>query len=365
MVRLDPDLPPSFTAATAIAAGLSRHQVQARVRSGRWRRLRRGVFCLERTWSEASDRDRHVLTGAAVLAARQSDLVLSHLSAAALWGLPLRPGIPPLPVWVTCPSGTGPTTPRRTTGMILEVAGLAAKDRATRHGLATTAPARTVADCLRHLRPFDAVPIADAAVHGGLTTPAEIARVMADQARWPLAQRAARTFPLIDGRRETWLESMSIVALTGCGIPVPLAQVEVLDGCGRFVGRVDFLWAEAGVAGEADGKIKYHAEAPPGSGLPPGSGFSPCPDLPPDSGAWRTVWDEKLREDALRDCGLEVVRWTAGEVLARPTVVAARIRRAMARARPERFTGRLVHPALHLESRGQGRSSAPEAAFRV
>jgi hypothetical protein len=67
--------------------------------------------------------------------------------------------------------------------------------------------------------------------------------------------------------------------------------------------------------GEFDGKVKY------GRALRPGQD-------PGDA-----VFDEKRREDALRDQGLQVVRWVWAE-LATFDVVAARLRRAFVRGRP-------------------------------
>ncbi|MCD2263701.1 hypothetical protein K3888_13425 [Dietzia aurantiaca] len=41
------------------------------------------------------------------------------------------------------------------------------------------------------------------------------------------------------------------------GVPEPETKVDVLDGEGSFIGRVDFLRREFGVIGECDGSGKY------------------------------------------------------------------------------------------------------------
>ena len=41
------------------------------------------------------------------------------------------------------------------------------------------------------------------------------------------------------------------------GLPEPETQVDIVDGEGRFIGRVDFLWREFDVIGECDGLCKY------------------------------------------------------------------------------------------------------------
>ena len=50
---------------------------------------------------------------------------------------------------------------------------------------------------------------------------------------------------------------MSRVVFADHGIPMPIPQLEVLDGLGRFVARSDFGWEEERTLGEFDGKQKY------------------------------------------------------------------------------------------------------------
>jgi hypothetical protein len=172
-----------------------------------------------------------------------------------------------------------------------------------------------VADCLRHYPAQTAVPIADAALHQRLTDPAAVRAVLGRQALWPYAARAEESWRLVDGRRESWLESVSAVRLWRVGIEPGEPQVEILDAEGRFLARVDFLWPEEATVGEADGQAKYVATGKP------------------------ALLAEKKREDALRDIGLEVVRWGTAEVISAPEAVARRIRRARARGSRTRFAG--------------------------
>ena len=73
---------------------------------------------------------------------------------------------------------------------------------------------------------------------------------------------------------------------------MPQAQVQIHSLDGRFIARVDFLWPELGIVGEAAGRVKY-------GGLP---GQSTKLSRDP-------LWFEKRREDDLRQGGLEVIRW--------------------------------------------------------
>ena len=59
--------------------------------------------------------------------------------------------------------------------------------------------------------------------------------------------------------------------------------------------------------------------------------------------AAQAVIAEKVREDAIRDLGLEMVRWDLAELLQRPLQLAARIERARARGSWTRFSGRVIY----------------------
>ena len=200
-----------------------------------------------------------------------------------------------------------------------EVATLDASDVVTIAGMPVTSIARTVADCLRHLPPADGVAIADAAVRKGLP-PARLAAVLQQQERWPLAAAARASLELVDGRRETALESRSFVVMHACGLPLPLSQVEVVTPDGRLVARVDFVWPRQGVVGEADGMVKYAG---------------------PDAG--RVVEAEKDRQALLEALGLVVVRWGTRHLAGDPPPMVQRLGAALDASPRSRFRGRMYH----------------------
>lgn len=173
-------------------------------------------------------------------------------------------------------------------------------------GLLITGAARTVVDLAR-FRPYaEGVAIADAALHLEITTNAQLVAVRDACRSWPGINRASKVIEFADGAAESPLESRSRVAFALGGLPTPTLQAVILLRNGRRA-RVDFLWAEWRVIGEADGRLKIQR--------------------PED------LWAEKLREDALRELGYEVVRWTWDEIVNHPEIVVARILRAAARAR--------------------------------
>lgn len=325
-----PLLPPVFDLREAMSAGLSARVVQRAVRNGDVRRLTSGVFVAESVWRPASRRGRHLLLVDAAVRG-QPRAVVSHHSAALLHGLPTPWH---LPDWVALTTDGSVRTATPRTLLRLEPAGLPPDHVDDRAGLTVTSVARTVIDCLRELPLPDAVAIGDAALSTGLVSLSSLELTRAEQRGWPYITKADRALPILDGRRENWFESWSFARLWQLGIEPPEPQVSVYDLRGRFLGRVDGLWLAEGVAAEADGSGKYLGE------------FDP--DGASGEAAARVVLAEKVREDRIRDCGLEFVRWSVNDMAREPQAVAERVERARERGDFGRFRGRLVPTTRQL-----------------
>ncbi len=222
-----------FTASGAIGPGCRRPDVERLVRRGHWHRLRRDVLCHEDVWQRADERERHLLLCAGVLGTSSKTLVLSHLSAAWLWQLPM-PSARPEVVAVTDASVRSRTA-RRRSGVVVHGTPLHGDEYVESGWLRLTTVARTVADCLRHVGLAEGVAMADAALRSGAVTGPDLSGAFERQTGWPGARRLARARSLVDGRRESWLESRSAVVMAEVGIPSPEWQVTVLDHRGRFV----------------------------------------------------------------------------------------------------------------------------------
>lgn len=311
----DPDLPAVFTRETAAAAGLSRNQVTQRLANGRWRRIVHGAFCLTSQWETADEAERHLLLARAVLLTRSetTSVAVSHATAAVLHGLAV-PAAALGTVWMTAAAGDGQCT--RYAGVLRrEVAALPAQDLRMLQGVPATSVPRTVADCLRHLPLTESVPLADAALHAGGLQLEQVQRVLRRQASWPYARAAASAIALVDGRRESVLESRSGIVIHQYGLPAPTLQMKIYDCDGCFVARCDFGWPEYGVVGEADGMGKY-ANDPV-----------------------RVLQAEKDRQARLEALGLVVVRWDWRHLHGDPPELVLRLRRALAAGDPRRFRG--------------------------
>jgi hypothetical protein len=244
----------------------------------------------------------------ATLPQLREDAVLSHGSAAVVHGLP---------TWAGALARVHLTRPRTGGGVQrgvvrIHTSDLADHDIAVVHGVRVTSLARTVADLGRTLPIEESVAAGDRALALGLV-PADLDRVVTGQRGWPGVPRARRMAALIDGLAESPGESVGRVRCWQAGLPMPKLQY-VVRRQGVEIARCDFCWEEQHTLGEFDGKIKY------GRLLRPGQRIEDV------------VYEEKLREDALRDLGWQVVRFTWSE-LYEPGLVAERVRRAFARAR--------------------------------
>lgn len=297
----------AFTSRDAIRAGYSREEVQAEVSRGRWVRLRRGVYA-DRAAVEATDGDpvaRHRLECAAVLVRLGGRPVVSHASAARLSGI-VVPSATPEVVRLT-----DEVQWRRGRGYEVARAALPTCDVRALGTFQTTAPARTLVDCAREWPLEDAVVAMDAALNAELLPHRELADAVLAETHWVGVGDAARAANLAVGRAESPLETRGRLRILGSGLPAPELQVEIRDVRG-LVGRVDAWYEEAAVAVEFDGLVKYEA---------PRDGRSPA----------RVLWEEKRREDRLRDLDIRVLRVVRADlgpawerVCARLTVLLAR-----------------------------------------
>ena len=201
---------------------------------------------------------------------------------------------------------------KRRTDVELHAATLPPAHVAVVDGLPVTTLTRTVADLARTL-PFEqAVAAGDRAAGRGLDF-GHLEDVLGCMQQWPGVRQARRVADFLDGRAGSVGESVSRVRIGELGLPAPVLQHEVYDADGTLIGRVDFAWLERRTIGEFDGRVKYGAL------------------LRPDQRPEDVLFAEKLREDALRDAGWQVVRWTWAD-LARPLVIRQRLLRAFARA---------------------------------
>lgn len=308
-----------FTAVDAQRAGYRHPEIRSLLRSGRWIRLRRGVYVTAPALAEHDLRGRrHQLDCLAVLLdlGRRS-AALSHGTAARLWGLPIRRDSDPT-IRLTDPGKW-----RRGQGFLVAAAPLRTDDVRTVGPLRLTTVTRTLVDCAREWPLEDAVVALDAALLAEQTAAAHLARAVGDARRRPGAARAARAVDLADGRAESPLETRGRLRIVGSGFPTPELQVEIRSD-GRLVAVVDAWFDDAAVAVEFDGRVKY---------TDPWRGRSPE----------RVLWEEKRREDELRALDIRVVRIADADLGTQWPATEGRLTRLLGEPGPakRRFTATL------------------------
>ncbi|MBB3085174.1 type IV toxin-antitoxin system AbiEi family antitoxin domain-containing protein [Geodermatophilus sabuli] len=305
-----------FTAAEARRAGYRPDEIRSALGSGRWHRLRRGVYVDAGRWATVRDdvRSRHLVESVAVVLSLGSGPVLSHSSAARVHRM-LVPAAAGEDVRLTDEAQW-----REGRGYRVARASLPADDVLRLAAFSVTTPARTLVDCAREWALVDAVVAIDEALQSRRVNRALLVAGVLGARHRPGVGAAARAVHLADGRSESPLESRGRLVLLGNGLPRPELQVELHDARG-FVARVDAWYEEAAVAVEFDGRVKY---------LEPRGGRAPG----------EVLWLEKRREDRIRDLDVRVVRVAQDDVTAGGRLVTARLRELLARrlAGPRRFT---------------------------
>ncbi|WP_328810845.1 type IV toxin-antitoxin system AbiEi family antitoxin domain-containing protein [Rhodococcus sp. NBC_00294] len=280
--------------------GVSDGEVRAAVRSGSIVPVRRGVYVDPATTDLSDDRTRRLLELRAAVLSSDSDLVVSHSSAALVHGIDLWPDIDRRAHLTANRSGGG----RAGTSRVVHASPLHPDDVTTVDGVRVTSLARTVVD-LACSRPFESsVCSGDAALRR--TSADDLAATLARAHGRRGIDRARRAIAFMDGGAESVGESRSRVYLHRHGLPAPALQCDVLDERGRFVGRPDFLFD--GVIGEFDGLAKYRE-------------YGDAADV---------VIAEKLREDRLRSLEWRIERWTWNDLAT--SALADRLRAALTAA---------------------------------
>jgi very-short-patch-repair endonuclease len=217
--------------------GLSAEAVKHAVASGRLHPVARGVYAVGR-----AELGRDGLWTAALMACGP-DAVLSHSSAAELWGIgPERPGT----IEVSVPARRC----RRRRGVVVHRR--VHLETTAYRGFPSTAPAATLIDLAARSSRRDLEAAVNAADRAGLIDPERLRTTLETLPRRPgiAALRALldrHTFVLTDSE----LERRFLRLARAAGLPRPETGRR-LNGF-----KVDFFWRELGLVVETDG-LRYH-----------------------------------------------------------------------------------------------------------
>lgn len=235
-----------FTRAQGLAAGLSDAELRRDCRP-----LHRGVYVARDVPLTLTVRAQGALL------ASPPGAVLSHHTAAALWG-----GIVPASTDIHV---------RIAQALHVRRPGIHAHRSdhpvpvGRRHGLALTAPAKTFRDLGDHLDLTDLVVLGDSLVAARVTTPAALI-AQSRTGGGHGAVRCRQAAGLVRAGVESPMESRLRVLIVRAGLPEPVVNHEVTDDRGRVRYRIDLSYPEHRIAIEYDGA--YHdAEVQHGADL--------------------------------------------------------------------------------------------------
>jgi hypothetical protein len=295
------------------ASGLliqSRHDDPAERRAharGELVRVAPGRYVRAADWAPLTPEDRVVVRAVATLDRLGRAAVVSHVAAAAIWGMPLVGTSPPRT------STTEPGRGRTHTGdhVTRYAAALSDVDVATVEHVTLTTPARTAVDVALTASRSQAVAALDHCLRARLCTLDEYWAALDRRDRLRGTSRVVWAGAFASPLAESAGESVLRVALDGLGFPPPRLQRPFRDD-GGLIGYGDFWWDDIGLLDEFDGLKKYRAAEYRG-------GLS-VEDV---------VVREKLREDRLRALPeVQGVVRTIWRDLSRPDQLVAALGRA-------------------------------------
>ncbi|MBC7442432.1 MAG: hypothetical protein H7311_07910 [Ramlibacter sp.] len=271
--------------------------------AGEQHRLLRGIYVSAPLWAASDDDARYLMRIQAAVLTRRSRPVLSHLSAARIWGLPVL-GRWPTQVHLRCSGGA---TRHARNGIVWHYDSIDDDEIVEIDGLLVTSRLRTMVDLARTERFASVIVALDAGLRAPFLLPngSRERDVSAEELQEAVARlgtvRGCRGAGLAaafaDGQSGSAGESVSRANIYLAGLPAPELQVAYPRPDGGE-DKVDFTWnarhhvRRLTLLGEFDGKVKYtRAQYMGGRTIQ------------------EVVWDEKVREDRLRAPVRGMVRW--------------------------------------------------------
>ncbi len=282
-----------IAAAQLYSLGLSETQVRTRARNGLLHRIHHGVYAVGR---RSLPTRGHWM--AALLACR-GDALLSHQSAAELWGI-RRPTLgrklaPPIEVTVVSQGSRSRPGIRVHRCRALPVA-----ERATHDRIPVTSPDRTILDLAWRLPRRQLERAVDEAERLRLCDEKDlrlIVKAHKGERGCGAVRRLLDEHAVGSTRTRNDFEEAFLSLCRRHRLPQPEVNVPLLD----YV--VDFLWREAGLVVEVDGRATH--------------------------GTRRAFQADRDRDGRLAVAGYRVLRFTWWDVTRRPAVVADRVRRML------------------------------------
>jgi Transcriptional regulator, AbiEi antitoxin len=279
-----------FTRAEAYDCGYDDRAIQAAVRAGEWRRVRRGYYAPAALHDGLDDVGKHLVLCRIVQDRIGERVAITHVSASCAWGHD-QWGWDTSIVQVTrLDGGAG----RIEAGVRHHRAKLDESELVRINGLWVPGETRSVFEACTVVSVESGMCLASSALRAGRITE----EMLDDHGRsdravvWPRSRHARLAISLADGRLDSVGESRSFYMFWRHAMPEPELQYAMRTQDGRLLGYNDFAWPTYRHLGEFDGKRKYTR------------------DIEPDEDPGEVVFREKRREDEMRREGTGMSRWT-------------------------------------------------------
>ncbi|MDK3255543.1 endonuclease domain-containing protein [Blastococcus capsensis] len=187
----------------------------------------------------------------AVLLGAPPEAVLSHLTAAALWGYEVPLVADDRRVHLSVPVER---RVRSRADRVVHAAAVPAPETRRLSGLLVTSPSRTWIDLAAVLPPGALLAVTDQMLAGGFPAD-EFPNIVRRSRGRRGAARARAVMSIGDPLAGSPMESVLRWLIHEAGLPRPVLQHVVRDDSGRFVASVDMAWPERRVLVEFDGDV--------------------------------------------------------------------------------------------------------------
>ena len=244
-----------FLAGEADALGYDSHALAKLRRTGLVHRVRRGAYVDTETWDALTRNERYGLLCRAAVRQAKTEVLLSHISSAGVWGAPLW-DLDLSEAHLTRADGK---TGRREAGIRQHRGVLLPGDVEEHSGLRVMGPTRTALEVTTVADVEHSMVEIDDLLHRGLTDLDRLRSRYELMDRWPDTLRTDLILRLVDGRSESVGESRLRYLCWAQGLPAPTPNYAIRDSEGNVIARVDLAWPELGLFVEFDGKMKYAA----------------------------------------------------------------------------------------------------------
>ena len=294
-------------------AGLTDRDLGLAMRHGVLTRLRHGTYAPTVFESGLTPERRHLLVAASIVDKLGPGVAMSHHTAAiAHSGVSF--GFNLDTIHVTRLDGRGGRTEA---GVTFHVGGVVPDDDLCLvDGRQTVTPARAIVESCSLATVESGMVMTSFALREQACTMGELRERLVRHERWPGMAKVRLAVAKAEPRCESVGEVRSLYMFGCTGVPRPEVQFAVVRN-GVLLARSDFAWLACRHLGEFDGLIKYGR-------LNAYSGGE----------AGQVMVDEKRREDAVRDEGYGMSRWTWRDLdPSRRQATASRILAAMDRSR--------------------------------